>query len=233
MAESGAVTRAVKSLEARAVELGVDRRHGAGYLARRALGLLAAAEGEERHRLAELIRTQRPAMPAIAAAVDEVLREGDVRAVLRRADRARQRVVDEALPRLGAQRRVATISNSSLVARLLVSARPASIVVAVEDQGDEGWLLFAELRAVGLEALVASVDDVDADVTVVGCDAIFDDYGFVNRRGTSRLLARMGARPAIVLGDPWKVVPGPSPQRWHEPDRFEVVAPADNVMILR
>jgi len=227
------VTRAVKSLEARAVELGMDRRHGAGYLARRALGLLAAAEGGERHLLAELIRTQRPAMPAIAAAVDEVLRESDVRAVLRRADSARQRVVAEALPRLSAHRRVATISNSSLVTRLLLSARPASTVIAVEDPGDEGWLLVAELRAVGLEAQVASMDDVDADVTVVGCDAIFDDHGFVNRRGTSRLLARMGARPAIVLGEPWKVVPGPSPVRWHEPERFEVVAPPGNVVILR
>ena len=122
--------------------------------------------------------------------------------MLRRADVARQRVVAEALPRLEPHRRVATIGNSSLVTRLLVSARPTSTVVAVEDQGDEGWLLLAELRALGLEAQAASVDDVDADVTVVGCDAIFHDHGFVNRRGTSRLLARMGTRPAGVLGDP-------------------------------
>jgi translation initiation factor 2B subunit (eIF-2B alpha/beta/delta family) len=166
-------------------------------------------------------------MPAIAAAVDEALREGDVRAVLRRADAARRRVVAQALRELGAHRRVATISNSSLVTRLLVSARPVHTVVAVEDKGDEGWLLCAELRAVGLEAQAASADDVDAD------DAIFDDHGFVNRCGTSRLLARMGARPAIVLGEPWKVVPGPSPPSWHEPERFEVVAPAGNVVILR
>jgi translation initiation factor 2B subunit (eIF-2B alpha/beta/delta family) len=215
------------SLEDRAAALAADRSHGAGYLARRALGLLAAAEGDQRHHLAELIRTQRPAMPAIAAAVDEALREGDVRAVLRRADAARRRVVAQALRELGAHRRVATISNSSLVTRLLVSARPVHTVVAVEDEGDEGWLLCAELRAVGLEAQAASADDVDAD------DAIFDDHGFVNRCGTSRLLARMGARPAIVLGEPWKVVPGPSPPSWYEPERFEVVAPAGNVVILR
>jgi translation initiation factor 2B subunit (eIF-2B alpha/beta/delta family) len=221
------------SLEDRAAALAADRSHGAGYLARRALGLLAAAEGGERHRLAALIRTQRPAMPAIAAAVDEVLREGDVRAVLRRADAARRRVVAEALRELGAHRRVATISNSSLVARLLVSARPVCTMVAVGDEGDEGWLLLAELQAAGLEAQGASVDDVDADVTVVGCDAIFDDHGFVNRCGTSRLLARMRARPAIVLGEPWKVVPGPSPPSWPEPERFEVVAPTGNVAILR
>jgi translation initiation factor 2B subunit (eIF-2B alpha/beta/delta family) len=221
------------SLDDRVAEIATDRSHGAGYLARRALGLLAAAEGDERHHLAELIRTQRPAMPAIAAAVDEALREGDVRAVLRRADAARRRVVAEALRELGAHRRVATISNSSLATRLLVSARPVYTVVAVEDQGDEGWLLLAELRAVGLEAQAAPVDDVDADVAVVGCDAIFDDHGFVNRRGTSRLLARMGAHPAIVLGEPWKVVPGPSPPSWPEPERFEVVAPTGNMTILR
>jgi translation initiation factor 2B subunit (eIF-2B alpha/beta/delta family) len=221
------------SLDDRADELVADRRHGAGYLARRALDLLAAARGEERHRLAERIRTQRPAMPAIAAAVDELLRDGDVCAVLRRADAARQRVVDEASRRLRAHQRVATISNSSLVTRVLVSAHPASTVVAVEDEGDEGWLLLAELRAAGLRARATSVDDVDADVTVVGCDAIFDDGGFVNRRGTSQLLERMGTRPAIVLGEPWKVVPGPSPPRWHEPECFEVVVPAANLTLLR
>jgi len=91
---------------------------------------------------------------------------------------------------------------------------------------------------VGLEAHAASVDDIDADVTVVGCDAVgcdavFDDPGVVNRRGTARLLARMGARPAIVLGEPWKVVPGPRPSSWPEPECFEVIAPAANVVILR
>src|SRR5260370_72429 len=115
----------------------------------------------------------------------------------------------------------------------MVSARADRTVVAVEDEGDEGWLLVAELRAVGLEAQAAAVDDIDAEVAVVGCDAIFDDHGFVNRRGTSRLMARMGAHPVIVLGEPWKVVPGPSPASWPEPERFEVVAPAGNVMILR
>jgi hypothetical protein len=58
------------SLEDRAAALAADRSHGAGYLARRALGLLAAAEGDQRHHLAELIRAQRAAMPAIAAAID-------------------------------------------------------------------------------------------------------------------------------------------------------------------
>ncbi|MGH7748789.1 MAG: hypothetical protein ACREQ5_29110, partial [Candidatus Dormibacteria bacterium] len=153
--------------------------------------------------------------------------------VLRRADAARRRVVSQAGRRLSHHRRVATISNSSLVTRLLVSARPVSTRVAVEDDTDEGWLLLAELRAVGLEAQAASLDDIDADVAVVGCDAIFDDDGFVNRRGTSRLLARMGSRPAIVLGEPWKLVPGPSPSSWPEPERFEVVAPTGNATILR
>lgn len=224
--------RAVRSLEERAADLVTDRRHGAGHLARQALDLLAAADGEDRRRLAEMMRAQRPAMPAIAAAIDEALRDGDVRAVVRRADAARERVVIDAVQRLGGHRRVATISHSSLVARVLMAARPASTFVAVEDESDEGWLLLAALHAEGLQAQAVPVDDVDADVAVVGCDAVFDDRGFVNRRGTSRLLTRMGTRPVIVLGEPWKAVPGPSPGSWPEPELFEVVAPAGTVVIL-
>ena len=223
----------VSSLDDRAAAIAGDRIHGAGYLARRALGVLAAAAEDDRARLADVLRSVRPAMPTIAAAVDEALRDGDVRAVLRRADAARRRVVTDARLLLAGHRTVATISNSSLVTRALVAARPPTVVVAVEGgEQDEGWLLVAELRAVGLEASGMPLAAVDAGVAVVGCDAIFDDGGFVNRRGTALLLARMRPRPVIVLGEPWKVLAGASPASWPEPDLFEVVPPSADVVIL-
>jgi translation initiation factor 2B subunit (eIF-2B alpha/beta/delta family) len=222
----------VTSVLDRAARITGDRVHGAGYLARQALGLLAAATPEERARLVALLRTARPAMPAIAAAVDEALRDGDVRAVLRRADAARQRVVQEARVLLAGHPRVATISNSSLVTRTLVAARPPVTIVATEGEQDEGWLLVAELRTLGLEASGVPVAGIDAGIAVVGCDAIFDNGGFVNRRGTASLLARMRSRPMLVLGEPWKVVAGVTPASWPEPDLFEVVRPGANVLIL-
>ena len=221
------------SLDDGAAAIAGDRTHGAGYLARQALGLLAAAPKEDRERVAVRLRSARPAMPAIGAAVDEALRDGDVRAVLRRADAARRRVAGKAQLLMAGHPRVATISNSSLVTRALAVARPATTVVAVEDEQDEGWVLVAELRALGLDATGVPVAGVDADIAVVGCDAIFDDGGFVNRRGTAVLLERMGSRPVLVLGEPWKVVTGGTPANWPEPDLFEVVPSTTNAVILR
>ena len=223
----------MRSLDDRAAAIAGDRTHGAGYLARQALGLVAAAPKQDRERLADLLRSARPAMPAIGAAIDEALRDGDVRAVLRRADAARRRVVREAEALMAGHPRVATISNSSLVTRALVAGRPATTVVAAEDGQDEGWLLVAELRTLGLEAAGVPVATIDADIAVVGCDAIFDDGGFANRRGTARLLERLGSCPVLVLGEPWKVVAGGTPASWPEPDLFEVVPPTANAIILR
>ena len=80
--------------------------------------MLADSQRERWPVLVEEIAGLRPEMPAIGAASREALRDGDVRAVLRRADAERRRVAAAAA---AAMRRhggaVATISNSSLVAR--------------------------------------------------------------------------------------------------------------------
>jgi translation initiation factor 2B subunit (eIF-2B alpha/beta/delta family) len=208
--------------------IAADRVHGAGWLARRALGVLAASPRERWPELVEEIAGLRPEMPAIAAAAREALAAGDVRAVLRRADGERRLVAAAAAERLRGVDRVATISNSSLVARALVLARPPLVEVVLEDGGDEGRLLLDELAATGVSA--RAVTRPSARLAVVGCDAVFADGGFVNRRGTGRLVAELPE--VLVLTERWKVVGGSTPAAWPGAGLFEVVPPAPGVRLV-
>lgn len=214
------MTTAAQAVQA----IAADHVHGAGYLARKALGLLALADPNERAGLGRTLARLRPEMPAIAAAVAEAMESGDVRAVIRRADSERRRVARSAIRAL-ARRRVATISNSSLVARALVYASPASVQVLVDGPDDEGHVLLFDLIAAGLRAAQATLAELDAEIAVVGCDAVFDDGTFVNRRGTRALVDRF---PTLVLVDRWKRVGGPPPASWPRPDLLELV-PGDRV----
>src|SRR5262245_30381548 len=85
-----------------------DRVHGAGWLARRALGVLASSPRTDWPALAAHIERLRPEMPALAAAAREALAGGDVRAVLRRADAERRHVAADAADRLRGRQAVAT-----------------------------------------------------------------------------------------------------------------------------
>lgn len=217
----------VEKPDPRLEALAADRLHGAGWLARRALGVLADHPTQDWPALVERIAGLRPEMPAIAAAAREALAASDVRAVLRRADAERRRVAAAAAVLLRG-RPVATISNSSLVARALVLARPPLVEVVVEDERDEGHLLVAELAAAGVAG--RAVAQPGAALAVVGCDAVFADGGFVNRRGTSRIAAQVAR--VLVLAERWKAVAGPTPECWPCPELFEVLAPAPQVRIL-
>jgi translation initiation factor 2B subunit (eIF-2B alpha/beta/delta family) len=214
--------------DARLRAIAEDRLHGAGWLARRALGVLASRPRAEWPDLVARIEHLRPEMPALAAAAREALAAGEVRAVLRRADAERRHVAAEAARLLRDEERVATISNSSLVARALVLLRPAVVEVVVEDDRDEGHLLLAELAATGVAA--RAVMRTAARVAVVGCDAVFEDGGFVNRRGTGRLASEV--RQVLVLTERWKRVAGPTPGRWPAAELFEVVRPSPVVRLV-
>ncbi len=198
--------------------------HGAGYIARKALGILTLVPPEQRSEVGRRLAGLRPEMPAIAAAVAEAMTAGDVRAVIRRADAERRRVARSAMRALR-RRRVATISNSSLVARALVYASPIHVQVVVSGPADEGHALVSDLRAAGLSADPVALAALEADIAVVGCDAVFDDGSFVNRRGTRALVERL---PTLVLVDRWKRIGGPTPQSWPMPEVFELV-PGDRV----
>jgi translation initiation factor 2B subunit (eIF-2B alpha/beta/delta family) len=207
-------------VEAGIVALASDQLHGAGYLARKALGLLVLVGPDGRVELGRRLASLRPEMPSIAAAVNEALEEGDVRRVIRRADAERRRVARAAMRTLR-RKRVATISNSSLVARALVYAGPRSVQVVISGPKDEGHLLVSDLLAAGLSAGAIPMSQLDAEVAVVGCDAVFDDGSFINRRGTRKLVDRL---PTLVLADRWKRIGGPPPTWWPAPERFELIA---------
>lgn len=196
-----------------------DEVHGAGYLARKALGLLVLVGPEGQAELGRRLASLRPEMPSIAAAVSEALEEGDVRRVIRRADAERRRVARSAM-RTIRRRRVATISNSSLVARALVYASPSTVQVVVSGPKDEGYLLVGDLLAAGLHVVAIPMSELDAEVAVVGCDAVFDDGSFINRRGTRQLVDSL---PTLVLADRWKRIGGPPPTSWPAPERFELI----------
>jgi translation initiation factor 2B subunit (eIF-2B alpha/beta/delta family) len=155
----------------------------------------------------------------------------DPRAVIRRADAERRRIAEHAAGRLRGTT-AATISNSSLVARALLKARPPRTEVVIQGPDDEGHLLLAELQANGLAASATTLRTVAAEVAIVGCDALFDDGLFVNRRGTADLIATMEERPVLVLAERWKRVTGKAPATWPEPDLFEIVDPGGNVVVV-
>jgi translation initiation factor 2B subunit (eIF-2B alpha/beta/delta family) len=208
--------------------LAEDRVHGAGWLARAALDILAGVPRERWPALAAEIEQLRPEMPALAEAVREAVACGDVRAVLSRADAEADQVVTAAAALLAGRPAVATLSNSALVARLLLAARPPLVEVLVTGGDDEGHLLVAQLTGAGVLAL--AVTHARAGIGVVGCDAVFDDHGFVNRRGTARLLSAV--RELAVLVEHWKRVPGPSPTGWPGGGLFEVVRPHPRVRLV-
>jgi translation initiation factor 2B subunit (eIF-2B alpha/beta/delta family) len=205
-----------------------DRVHGAGWLARRALGVLASSPRADWPALVARVERMRPEMPALAAAAREALAEGDVRAVVRRADAERRHAAAQAADLLRGREAVATISNSSLVARVLVLLRPPLVEVVVDGVRDEGNLLLAELAATGVAA--TAVRHPAASVAVAGCDAVFADGGFVNRRGTARLVAEVAE--ILVLTERWKRVAGPTPDTWPAPELFEVVRASPNVRFV-
>ncbi len=226
---TGARSRERTAGRGAAVERGIeglaaDRIHGAGYLARKALGVLALADSDARVEIGARLASLRPEMPAIAGAVAEALAAGDIRLVIRRSDAERRRVARAAMRSLR-RRRVATISNSSLVARALVYAGPLLVEVMIDGPADEGHALVADLRAAGLRADAMPLVEMDAEIAVVGCDAVFDDGTFINRRGTAALVDRF---PTLVLVDRWKRVGGPPPSSWPLPELFELI-PGDRV----
>ncbi|MGB2939386.1 MAG: hypothetical protein WBD38_03685 [Candidatus Dormiibacterota bacterium] len=170
-------------------------------------------------------------MPAIGEIAREAAGLPQPRLLLRHMEAEHGRVSAEAAMAIGHGAVVATISNSSIVARVLRLARPTLVQVHVSDLSDEGYDLAGTLAGEGIATAAVPVasDSPPADLAVVGCDALFDDGGFVNRRGTAVLVATMAPRPTLVLGDRWRHVPGPTPPGWPEADAFEVVPPRDSV----
>jgi translation initiation factor 2B subunit (eIF-2B alpha/beta/delta family) len=127
---------------------------------------------------------------------------------------------------------VVTISNSSTVADALKLAALPLITVVVASPADEGHAMVSTLREAGMAAEAVAPGHFDADVGLVGCDAVFTDGSFVNRRGTADLAARLMPRVVFVLADPLRRLDHEAPDTWPEPDLFEIVPSAVNIRIL-
>ena len=71
---------------------------------------------------------------------------------------------------------------------------------------------------------VISLKQLDADMAVVGCEAVFSDGTFMARSGTRALVELL---PTLVLVDRWKRIDSIPPSNWPSPDRYEMVRGGD------
>lgn len=191
-----------------------DRRHGSAWLSFRALEVLRDRAAEERLgedaaswtrlcALADALRTARPPMAAIANRVNRAMyraREAaSAEAVERAAQAALRDAIDaeEAVARRAAGfvsgRRVFTLSRSGTVLSALRRADPppARIVIAASEPGGEGRTVAEALAKQGVpvtlvaDAAVAQIfEQEQADVVLVGADAVLRSGHVVNKVGT-------------------------------------------------
>ena len=214
----------------------LDRERGASDLALDALALLERAADEERAleplvELARSLRAARPSMPVISNLVNLAMHEASaaadpagVAAALRRTSHAAR---EKALEARGAAARhaaalargvVLTHSASETVTKALRAAARAGqvsrVVVAEGRPGLEGRQVARALAAEGVEVVLV-VDAAlglharEADLAMVGADAVLADGSLVNKVGT-RLLGLACERagtPLHAVADRFKVSP--------------------------
>lgn len=204
--------------------LAVLERAGAGADATRdAAGLAQLAD------LARALRSSRPSMPVIANVVNLAMHDvslaKDAASAVRACERAAQTARDHVLEARGGAAReaaalargtVLTHSASETVTKALRAASRAGtlsrVVVAEGRPGMEGRELARQLAAEGVEVLLV-VDAAlglharEADVALVGADAVLGDGSVVNKVGT-RLLGMACARagtPLYAAADRFKI----------------------------
>lgn len=147
-------------------------------------------------------------------------RATDVRVRLRRwirAERARlggetSRAVAVAIREFPPVERLVTLSRSDAVRRVLLGLpdprRPAVAVVLRSLPGGEGAEMARDLRRFGMRARVVADDRArdavaDADLVLLGADAVMADGSLVHKVGTRSLLAAardLGVPVAVVTG---------------------------------
>ncbi|MFB6354137.1 MAG: hypothetical protein ABEJ92_08640 [Halobacteriales archaeon] len=168
----------------------------------------------------------RPSMAALANRVNRAMAGADTPAAVEAAATdglRRAHAADVGAAALAAETvdgdRVLTLSRSGTVRAALLDARP-SVVVLASRPGGEGLAVADELADAGLDA--ASVPDAavydrlrggDADVVLVGADAVTPDGGVVNKVGTRAAAhaAALAGVPCYVVCASDKVRPAPEP----------------------
>lgn len=191
--------------------------------ARDARGLAQLAD------LARLLRSTRPSMPVIANVVNLAMHEvslaRDAQAAVRACEQAAKTASERALEaRGGAAREAASLargtvlthSASETVTKALRAAQRGGtlrrVVVAEGRPGFEGRELARTLASEGIDTLLVidaalGLHAREADVALVGADAVLSDGSLVNKIGT-RLLGMACARagtPLYAAADRFKI----------------------------
>ena len=191
-----------------------DRSHGSAWLSFRVLEVLrdrAAEEGlgddvaawSRLCALADGLRTARPPMAALANRVNRAMYRAREEASAEAVGRAAQATLRDAIDAEGAVarraaafvsgRRVFTLSRSGtvLAALRLADPPPGRLVIAASEPGGEGRALAETLAKQGVpvtlvaDAAVAQVfEQEQADVVLVGADAVLRSGHVVNKVGT-------------------------------------------------
>lgn len=216
-----------------------DRERGAAELAEAGLRLMARACSEraaagreamlgEAAGLVSRLAALRPSMAPLgnwAAAFHAALSEspidaGDCEAVL--VDLlARKAAMGEALiagarPVLGRARAILTLSYSSTVEALLVAAAAPDCLVIVAESRPllEGRKLCRNLEAASRRVRCITDAQIglalaDADMALIGADAVLGDLAVVNKAGSlfAALAARAQGKPCHVAADTFKIDP--------------------------
>lgn len=186
-----------------------DSEHGSAYVSVRALEVLrdeaaiATTADDDYERLVETARAlldARPSMSVVRNRVNRVMhavRDADTArpaehvaaAAIERAVSADRRAAERAVDHVD-ERRVATLSRSGTVRQTLEFADPEAVLVAESRPGREG-VTVAEALAGETDVTLTTdagfahaLDTWDADVLLVGADAVLADGRVVNKVGT-------------------------------------------------
>jgi translation initiation factor 2B subunit (eIF-2B alpha/beta/delta family)/ADP-ribose pyrophosphatase YjhB (NUDIX family) len=193
-----------------------DSRHGSAFLSIRALEILrdraaVAPDWDSVAAVARDLRDARPGMAAVANRINRVLFEADRDpdavhvAAIDALDRALD--ADDAAARTATEYldgTVVTLSRSGTVISALLLAMP-EVLVATSNPGGEGVGVAETLARSDLDVTLTSdaalahlLGEGEADVALVGADAILADGSVVNKVGT-RSLALAAAREEVPL----------------------------------
>ncbi|MFB6311458.1 MAG: NUDIX domain-containing protein [Salinirussus sp.] len=217
--------------------IAADKEHGAADLSIRALEVLRdeAAIAVERSgsdwpaliETAHSLVTARPALSVLATRVDQTMAAAIDAATPAALESAATTTITEALEADSAaagvaadhlsDARVATLSRSGTVIQALEQADPAAVLVAESRPGGEGAAVASRLVD-QLDAPVTLTTDAafasrvhrwNADVILVGVDAIFRDGSVRNKVGTraAALAAAHEDIPFFVVGAAAKITP--------------------------
>lgn len=199
-----------------------DDEHGSAYLSLRALEVLCdeaalARDGGDWKSLASTARSlcdAQPDMAAVANRVNHAMHDADrtpasveasTRAVAADAADADDRAARGAASHLGGADAVFTFSRSRTVRAAIDAVDPDRVLVAESRPGGEG-VAVAESLADECEVTLTTDANIpvavsDADVVLVGADAVFPDSRVVNKVGTraAALAARDSDVPAVAV----------------------------------